>query len=61
MCISALVYKYIRCYVILEVLKALVLRIQVFWAAAVTGSFIPDGGGGGGGGGGMILQGVRNQ
>jgi hypothetical protein len=52
------------------VLKALMLRIEVFLIVAVTGSFIPDDGGGGcgsdddgvgGGGGGMILQDVRNQ
>jgi len=28
--------------VIFEVLKALMLRIQVFWVVAVTDSFIPD-------------------
>jgi len=66
MCISAVVYKYIRCCVMFEVLKALMLRIEVFLVVAVTGPFIPDGGGGGSDDDdddddGMILQDVRNQ
>jgi hypothetical protein len=46
-----------------EVLKALMLRIEVFLVVAVTGPFIPDDDGGGGGDDddGMILQDVRNQ
>jgi len=42
--------------VIFGVLKALMLRIQVFWVVAVTGSFIPEDDDDG-----MILQDVRNQ
>jgi len=53
--ISALVCKYIRCFVMFEVLKALMLRIELFWVVAVTGSYIPEDGDG------MILQAVRNQ
>jgi hypothetical protein len=42
---------------IFEVLKALMLRIQVFWVVAVTGSFIPEDDDDDG----VILQDVRNQ
>lgn len=40
-----------------EVLKAVMLRIEVFWVAAVTGFFIPEDDADDG----MILQDVRNQ
>lgn len=43
---------------IFEVLKALMLRIQVFWVVAVTGSFIPEDDDDDDG---VILQDVRNQ
>lgn len=55
MCISAVLCKYIRCCVMFEVLKALILRIQFFLVVAITGCFIPDDGDG------TIPQDVRNQ